>query len=129
KSERLPDDLVALGARVTREVGNVERQRRPKSDHAGQAGNKERPELAGLGLTGIEGGGLREDRPEAAGIPISPREQQQTKRDEKRRLDVQKKPDRFDPFVNNEHVDAPKKEEADEFRQGDAEEGRCAGGC
>src|SRR5205807_1236680 len=127
KSERLPDDLVALGARVTREVGNVERQRRPKSDHARQAGNKERPELAGFGLTGIERGGLREDRPEAAGIPISPREQQQTKRDKQRRLDVQQKPDRFDSFVDDEHVDAPKEEEADKFRQSDAEEGRRAG--
>ena len=36
QAERLADDLIALRARVTREVRDVERERRPEADHAGQ---------------------------------------------------------------------------------------------
>ena len=36
QAERLADDLVALRFGVAREIGNVQRERRPEADHAGQ---------------------------------------------------------------------------------------------
>src|SRR5262249_43828089 len=84
--------------------------------------------LSGFGLAGREGGWLRENRPETAGVLISPPEQHQTERDEQGRFDVQQPANAIDPFVNHQHVDAPEKHEANELSERVSEKVRRGGG-
>src|SRR5207302_1057419 len=78
-------------------IRDVERKRRPETDHAGERGNEEGKELAGFRLARRERRRLRENRPEAAGISIRPPQQHQTERDQQRRFDIQEPADAIDP--------------------------------
>ena len=84
------------------------------------AGKKNVQNWPAFGWPGIKGGRLRENRSEAAGVLIGPPEQQQAERDEQRRFDVEQPADAIDALVDDAHVDAPEKQEADELRQRDS---------
>src|SRR2546423_14557737 len=72
KPERLSDDLIALRNGVTRKIRNVERERRPKSNHPGKRGDEEGKELSGFRLAGRKRRWLRENWTKAAGVSIRP---------------------------------------------------------
>ena len=118
--QRLAQHLRALALRVTGEVGDVERERCPESDHARQRRKEERPELSGLGLAGIKRGRLREHRAESPRLPVRPGKKGDPEEDQEWRLDVEEEADRFDPLVDHEHVDSPEEHEAAELGDVDA---------
>ena len=78
-AEYRPGDKIAkygLGALVlgvAREVGHVQRQRRPEANHAGQGHREERPERAAR--KSRRRPGAAEDRPEAVGAADRPHQQ------------------------------------------------------
>src|SRR5207249_4688158 len=115
QTQRLTDHLVALRIGVARKVGNVERERGPEADICGERREEETPELARLFATVDELRGLREDRPEAAGFLVRPPQQQQTERDQQRRLENQEKAYGLDAAIDHEHVDRPERQEAREL--------------
>ena len=79
QAERLADDLVALRFGVAREIGNVQRERRPKTDHARERGKEISPELSGLAAGPRQMRRLRQDRPETARLAVRPPQQQQVR--------------------------------------------------
>ena len=74
QGERLSDDLLALAAREAREVGNVERNRRPESYCRIQRGNQELQKIRKAG----EARRRRQHRAESACVLICPAQQQQS---------------------------------------------------
>ncbi len=112
QAERLSGDLIALGAGVAREIRNVEAERGPKGDHAGQRRDEEFKEAARFGLAGSEGRRLGEDRTEAARRPISPDQQRQPEQDQERCFDRQQDTNGIDALVNDPQVDAPERTES-----------------
>lgn len=109
--------------RVTGEIRDVQRKRRPEADHAGKARHEEREKLARLRLARIKRRRLRKNWPETASVAISPKKQKQTERDEERRFDIQEPANAIDSLVNDQHVDAPEKEKAEQLRQSNS---KCA---
>ena len=124
EAEGLSQHLIALGAGVAGEVRDVERERGPEADHAGEGGDEEFVELTGLGLAGGEGARLGEDRAETARRAVGPDEQRQAKEDEQRGLDGKQEADAVDAPVDDEDVDRPEAQEADELRGVDVPEDR-----
>ena len=73
QAERLAEHLVALRAGVAAEVRDVQRQRRPEADVAGERREEEAPELARLRLPGSNCEGCESIVAEAARRAVGPR--------------------------------------------------------
>ena len=81
QAESLAPDLRLLVAGVARQVGDVERERRPEADHGGERRHEDGQELAGR----PEPARLRQHGPEPAGPQPGPGEQREAGDDQERR--------------------------------------------
>lgn len=120
QADGLAENLIALGFGVTGEIGDVERKSRPEADHASERGDEIFPKLAIFRLAGIEGGRLGKHGAETARGAVGPAEQQEAEHDEERSFEAEQQANGIDALVDDPHVDAPKKHEAEELREGDA---------
>ena len=105
KTERLAENLVALRARVTREVRNIQRDGGPKSHHTSERRNKEAEKLS----EAVELRGIRKHGPEATRLVAHPEKKRQADQEQERSRDALKKANGLDAAQNYNYVQQPKK--------------------
>ena len=109
KLASLANHLCALGFGIAREVRNVEGDRGPKANHASERGNKQAKEFG----CGMEFARCVKNRTHAARFARNPKKKDQPDNKHKRSAHTLEELDGFNAAPYNEHVDAPKKEEAE----------------
>src|SRR5215470_18932695 len=120
--QRLAEHLLALPAPEAREVGDVEGQRRPETDHRGQRRREHGPELA-------QRRELRrrvEDGAQASGARHRPREQGSREHEHDGRRPVLEHAHRVHTVVDDPDVEDPEEREGDRARDAQAQDRRAA---
>src|SRR4029077_9048881 len=92
ETESLADNLIALAAGVAREIGNIERDGGPETDHPGERRDEEAEELA----EGLKFRGRGEHGAEAAGSAAGPEKKSQPDEEKERSGDALQEADGFD---------------------------------
>ena len=103
-----PHDLRVLRFRVAREVGNIERERRPVADHRGERRKEDGEKLA----RGVELAGRREHGAEAARLDAHPDQQRRGHDKHERRAEGLQVADGFDAAPDHDHIQQPEAEKA-----------------
>ena len=119
QSQGLPQNLRPLRLGIAREIGNVQRDCRPKSHHPGQDRNEKAQKLTG----GLKFTRAVEHGPETARFASNPPEQQQADAQHERRAHAFQKLDGFNSAPDHRHVQQPEREETDPLT------GRMCGAC
>lgn len=109
KTKGLTDDLRALGFGVAREVRNIECDSGPETDHAGERRDEEANKFRG----GVKFAGRVKNRAHTAGLARDPEKKKQADEEHEGRADAFEELDGFNAAPDDEHVDGPKKEEAE----------------
>src|SRR5581483_3821806 len=120
QTERLTQHLILLRFRITSEIGNVERNGRPKANHAGNGRNEEFQELAVC----LKFAWCAEDWSEPAGLGCNPPKQQQSKTEHEGCANSFKKLDGVNAAPYHCNVQKPESEKTNPLAKGIAGCGR-----